>query len=198
MKIIVGCEESQTVTVALRLMGHEAFSCDLYPSSGLLPQFHFQQDLIEHLKNHEYEAGLFFPPCTYLSRAQSRYFNNVKLRSGVPTGYDRAVLRENAINFVDTLYNSRDKVIIENPIGFLSTMWKKPTQIIQPYEHGHGETKATCLWIKGFDNSIKPSNIVSGRIQKLANLGETKDRAKLRSKTYPGVAFAIANQLFNK
>lgn len=183
MKVLVACEESQAVTKELRRLGHEAYSCDIVPCSGGHPEWHLQVDATELLKM-QWDMIIAFPPCTHLAVSGARYFEQKKKdgRQG------------KAIEFFMKFANADcPKIAIENPIGIMSTHWRKPDQIIQPWQFGHGETKATCLWLKGLPK-LEPTNIVSGREQRIWKMPPGKDRAKMRSKTFPGIAKAMAEQ----
>lgn len=195
MKVIIGCEESQTICKAFRALGHEAYSCDLQPSSGGHPEWHFQEDIFEVLKRMSFDLGIFHPPCTYLTISANKWFADQPPRkSGALVGAERRQAREEAIEFFMKLVNADvPRIAIENPIGVMSTRYRKPDQIIQPWQFGHGETKATCLWLKGLPK-LTPTNIVEGRIGAMHLLPNTPDRAKLRSKTYEGWAKAMAEQ----
>ena len=197
MKILVGCEESQTVCIELRKLGHEAYSCDLIECSGGHPEWHLQTDVFEAIKLKEWDAAIFFPPCTYLTVSANKWYKDQPARkSGTLVGEARREARREAIIFFKKLYNCGiPKIAIENPIGVMSTEFRKPDQVIQPWMFGHGETKATCLWLKGL-TKLSPTKVVEGREQRLHYLPKTKDRAKLRSKTYPGIAKAMAEQWF--
>jgi len=194
MKILVGCEESQEVTKALRELGFEAFSCDLQECSGGKPEWHLQMDVFEAIKL-GWDMAIFFPTCTYLTISANKWYKDQPPRkSGTLVGEERRDARIEAIDFFMRLYNCEiPNVAIENPIGVMSSEFRKPDQVLQPWMFGHGETKATCLWLKGLPKLI-PTNIVEGRVQRLHLLPKTKDRAKLRSKTYPGIAKAMAEQ----
>lgn len=195
MKIIVGCEESQAVTIELRKLGHEAYSCDLKPCSGGYPEWHLQMDVFQAIELKKWDMGIFFPDCTYLTISANKWYKDQPERkSGVLVGQKRREAREKGIEFFMKLYNSNiPKLSMENPIGVMSSRFRKPDQVLQPWMFGHGETKATCLWLKGLPN-LKPTDIVDGREQRLHRLPKTKDRAELRSKTYPGIAKAMAEQ----
>jgi len=195
MKILIGCEESQEVTKAMRHLGHEAYSCDLQECSGGKPEWHLQMDIFKAIKLKKWDVAIFFPPCTYLTVSANKWYKDQPERkSGVLVGRKRVVARKNAIKFFMNLYNCDiPKVAVENPIGVMSSSFRKPDQVLQPWMFGHGETKATCLWLKGLPKLI-PTNIVEGRVQRLHYLPNTKDRAKLRSKTYLGIARAMAKQ----
>ena len=183
MKILVACEESQAVTIEFRKRGHEAFSCDILPCSGGHPEWHLQQDVTELLKQ-QWDMIIAFPPCTDLCVSGARWFPE-KIKDG---------RQQKSIDFFK-MFTVLDceKVCIENPIGIISTRYRKPDQIIQPWMFGHGETKATCLWLKGLP-LLQPTNIVSGREQKIWKMPPGPERAKLRSKTFPGIAEAMAEQ----
>jgi len=195
MKIIVGCEESQAVTIELRKLGHEAYSCDLKPCSGGHPEWHIQMDVFQAIELKKWDMGIFFPDCTYLTISANKWYKDQPERkSGTLVGEKRREARERGIEFFMKLYNSNiPKLSLENPIGVMSSRFRKPNQVLQPWMFGHGETKATCLWLKGLPN-LKPTDIVDGREQRLHRLPKTKNRAELRSKTYPGIAKAMAEQ----
>jgi site-specific DNA-cytosine methylase len=183
MRILVACEESQVVTKAFRDKGHEAYSCDILETSGNNPEWHFQQDVTELLKQ-DWDMVIAFPPCTDLAVSGSRWFKEKQA-----DGRQKA-----SIEFFKLFTNiDCQKVAIENPIGIMSTNYRKPDQIIQPWQFGHGETKATCLWLKGLP-LLEPTNIVDGREQRIWKMPPSPERAKLRSKTYQGIADAMANQ----
>jgi len=195
MKILVGCEESQAVTIELRKLGHEAFSCDLLECSGGKPEWHLQMDVFKAINMQNWDMGIFFPTCTYLTISANKWYKDQpKRKSGTLVGEERRNAREDAIIFFMKLYNCKiPKVCLENPIGVMSSRFRKPNQVLQPWMFGHGETKATCLWTRGLPN-LQHTNIVDGREQRLHRLPKTKDRAKIRSKTFPGIAKAMATQ----
>lgn len=183
MRVLVACEESQEVCKAFRALGHEAYSCDIEPCSGEKPQWHLQCDALELLKM-QWDMILAFPPCTDLSVSGARWFSE-KRSDG---------RQQRSIDFFMQFANADcPRIAIENPVGIMSTVWRKPDQIIQPWMFGHGETKKTCLWLKGLP-TLKPTNIVDGREQRVWKMPPSPDRAKLRSKTYPGIARAMAEQ----
>lgn len=211
MSILVGCEESQAVTIELRKLGHEAFSCDTQECSGGHPEWHLQMDVFKAIEAgelitqsgqvvyvDEWDIGIFFPTCTFLTISANKWYKDQpKRKSGTLVGAERREARRKAIAFFMALYNCKiPKVAIENPIGVMSSEFRKPNQVLQPWMFGHGETKATCLWLRNLPN-LTPTNIVAGREQKLHFLSPSKDRAKLRSKTYHGIALAMANQWAN-
>jgi hypothetical protein len=195
MKVLVACEESQVVCIAFRERGHEAFSCDLQECSGGHPEWHLQMDVFEAIKLKEWDLMIAHPPCTYLTVSANKWYKDQPERkSGALVGYARRIAREKAIGFFYKLYTCNiSKIAIENPIGIMSTVLFKPDQVIQPWMFGHGETKATCLWLVNLPK-LKPTDIVEGRVQKLHYLSPSKERAKLRSKTFPGIAKSMAEQ----
>lgn len=183
MRILVACEESQAVCKAFRAKGHEAYSCDIIPCSGGHPEWHLQQDVTPLLQQH-WDMIIAFPPCTDLAVSGARYFAE-KQRDG---------RQQRSIDFFMQFAGANcEKIAIENPIGIMSSRWRKPDQIIQPWQFGHGETKATCLWLKGLPKLV-PTDIVEGREQRIWKMPPSADRAKLRSKTYKGIADAMAEQ----
>jgi hypothetical protein len=182
MKVLLACEESQAVCIEFRKLGHEAYSCDLLPTSGKYPEWHLQQDVKEVL-NQRWDMVIAFPPCTDLAVSGARYFEQKR-----KDGRQKA-----SIDFFMLFANLDIPYCIENPIGIMSTIWRKPDQIIQPWQFGHGETKATCLWVNGLP-LLKPTSIVEGREQRIWKMSPGIERSKLRSKTYPGVAKALAKQ----
>ena len=183
MRILVACEESQAVTKELRRLGHEAYSCDIQECSGGHPEWHLRVDALELLKM-KWDMILAFPPCTNLAVSGARYFAE-KIADG---------RQQASIDFFMAFANARcERIAIENPIGIMSSKWRKPDQIIQPWQFGHGETKATCLWLRGLP-PLQPTDIVEGREQRVWKMPPSADRAKLRSKTFPGIARAMAEQ----
>lgn len=190
MKILVACEESQVVTKEFRKIGHDAYSCDILPCSGGELKWHLKGDVDKWLNGlsieieEQWDMILAFPPCTHLSVSGARWFKEKKK--------DGRQLR--AIDFFMKFANhSCKKIVIENPIGIMSTIWRKPDQIIQPWQFGHGETKSTCFWLKGLPK-LRPTNIVEGREQRIWKMPPGQERAKLRSKTFEGIAQAMAKQ----
>ncbi len=188
MKILCACEMSGSLRRELRNLGHDAWSCDLRDAMDNSP-YHFKNDVFNVI-NSEWDAMVAFPPCTFLTVAGARHFKK------------RMMKQQESIEFVERLWFSPIKIIvIENPIGVLSTKSKlgKPTQIIQPWQHGHGETKAHCLWIRG-TNKIVPSDIVDGRAPRVHHespgIVNGLDRPTRRSILLPGIAKAIAVQMF--
>lgn len=205
MKVLVACEESQEVCKAFRERGHDAYSCDLAECSGGHPEWHIKGNVLPIIgggitmkttdgEAHEIE-GLWdliiaHPPCTYLAASGNRWFGETYGTAGKA----RYLNRLNGIEFfMQFVLCSAKRIAIENPVGIMSSVYRKPDQIIQPWQFGHGETKATCLWLKNLP-LLKPTNIVEGREQKIFRMSPSEDRAKLRSKTYAGIAKAMAEQ----
>jgi site-specific DNA-cytosine methylase len=183
MKILVACEESQVVAAAFRARGHEAFSCDIQETSGDHPEWHIQGDVLSIL-NMDWDMIIAFPPCTHLASSGARWFSEKRKDGRQQEGIDF---------FMQFAKAKCPRIAIENPVGIMSSKYRKPDQIIQPWQFGHGETKATCLWLKGLPKLV-PTNIVSGRTAYVHRLPPSADRAKLRSKTYQGIADAMAAQ----
>ena len=187
MKILVACEESQAVTIELRKLGHEAYSCDIQECSGGHPEWHLQCDALELLKM-RWDMVIAFPPCTDLAVSGARWFPE-KIKNGS---------QQRSIEFFMRFANCGcEKIAIENPIGIMSRVWRKPDQIVQPWMFGHGETKATCLWRKNLP-ALKPTNVVNGREPKVWKMAPGPNRAKTRAKTYTGIARAMAEQWAGK
>jgi len=182
-KILIACEESQEVTKALRTLGLEAYSCDIEPCSGGHPQWHLQEDVLPLLSKN-WDMIISFPPCTHLSVSGARWFKEKQKDGRQQSGIDFFMAFANA---------DCEHIAIENPIGIMSTVWRKPNQIIQPWQFGHGETKATCLWLKNLPD-LCPTNIVPGRENRVWKMGPSEQRARLRGLTYPGIAKAMAEQ----
>ena len=183
MKILVACEESQAVTKELRILGHEAYSCDILDTSGENPEWHIKDDVLKVI-NGSWEMMIAFPPCTHLAVSGARWFKE-KIADG---------RQQQGIDFFMAMVNAPiNKIAIENPIGIMSKIYRKPDQIIQPWQFGHGETKATCLWLKNLP-LLEYTNIVDGRDQNIWKMPPSKDRGKLRSKTFLGIAKAMAEQ----
>ena len=181
--VLVACEESQAVTEQLRMKGVFAFSNDILANSGPYPEWHIQCGT-ETLMDIDWHAIIAFPPCTHLASSGARWWPE-KQADG---------RQQEAIDFFMMLANHKAEYIaIENPVGIMSRAWRKPDQYIQPWQHGHGETKKTGLWLKGLPK-IVPTNVVDGREQRIWKMPPSEDRAKLRSKTYTGIARAMADQ----
>lgn len=186
MKILIACEESATCREAFEQYGHEVVSCDFLPSRK--PGKHYQGDLFDII-DYPWDMALFFIPCTDLAVSGARHFETKKLdgRQYASVSFFMNVIRRSA---------HIPMRAIENPIGIMSSLYRKPDQIIQPWQFGHGETKATCLWLWGLPQ-LKPTNVVEGREPKIHLMAPGPDRAKMRSKTYQGIADAMASQWGN-
>jgi site-specific DNA-cytosine methylase len=182
MNILVACEESQAVTKEFRKLGHEAYSCDILECSGGHPEWHIQGDVTAML-NLGWDMIIAFPPCTDLSVSGARWFKE-KIADG---------RQQRSIDFFNLFTKLNIPFAIENPIGIMSTHYRKPDQIIQPWQFGHGETKATCLWLNKL-SKLEPTDVVDGREQRIWKLPPSVNRAKLRSKTFSGIAKAMAEQ----
>jgi len=202
LKILVACEESQAVTKHLRALGHEAFSCDILPCSGSHPEWHYQQDVFEVIEK-GWDMMIAFPPCTHLASSGARHFKQ-KIADG---------RQQQGIDFFMKLVNvDIDRIAIENPIGVMSTKYRKPDQIIQPYQFGDKAQKSTCLWLKNLPK-LEPTNIVDkGEFfefiskkgvkkrmpmwyyKALQDAKTPQQRSTLRSKTFDGIARAMATQ----
>lgn len=202
LRILVACEESQAVTKELRLLGHEAYSCDLLPCSGENPEWHLQQDVIPLLQQ-KWDMIIAFPPCTDLAVSGARHFER-KIADGS---------QQRSIDFFMEFTKANcDFIAIENPIGIMSKKYKKPCQIIQPWQFGDKAQKSTCLWLKGLPK-LQPTDIVEKGefFEFVSKKGEKKrmpmwyykalqgaktpeQRRTLRSKTFTGIAKAMAEQ----
>ncbi len=182
MKILIACEYSATVREAFRLAGHDAMSCDLLPTE--IPGEHYQGDVFGII-NDGWDMMIAHPPCTYLC-SSGLHWNKKRP--------EREAQTLEAVEFVKRLLAVDIPMIaIENPIGRLSTAIRKPDQIIQPWMFGHGETKATCLWLKNLPK-LMPTNMVEGRENRVWKMPPSEDRWKERSRTYAGIAAAMAAQ----
>jgi len=178
VKVLVACEFSGIVRDAFTRRGHDAWSCDLLPTE--IPGNHIQGDVMDALWL-TWDMVIAFPPCTYLCRSGQHLY------SGTPQMFA-------AIEFARALMAApAPRVAVENPIGRLSTYVRKPDQIIQPWQFGHGETKATCLWLNGLP-PLEPTCIVEGRDNRIARMSPSKNRQRERSRTYIGIADAMAGQ----
>jgi len=195
-KILVGCEESQAVTIELRKLGHEAYSCDILPTSGSHPEWHLQQDVFEVI-NQGWDMGIFFPPCTHLAVSGAAWFKE-KIADG---------RQQQGIDFFMAIINaSIDRIAVENPVSVMSTKYRKPDQIINPFQFGDAVPKKTCLWLKNLPllvhtNIVEPKYIIGKRDGKkyseihYMSIGKDQgERSRLRSKTFPGIAKAMASQ----
>ena len=153
MNVLIGCEESQEVCKAFRTLGHEAYSCDLKPCSGGYPEWHLQIDIFDAITLRDWDMGIFFPDCTYLTGSAEWAFGDgpyhQKVKPGTLVGEDRRAARAKAASFFMALYNCKIKrVAIENPVGAMSSIFRRPDQIINPYNFGDNASKKTCLWLK--------------------------------------------------
>lgn len=212
LRVLIGCEESQAVCIEFRKLDIEAFSCDIQPCSGGHPEWHFQQDIFEVI-DMGWDLMIAFPPCTFLTVTGARWLYNKDKTRNEP----RWKAQDEAIEFVKRLYYSGiPKVGIENPIGKLSSLWMKPTQIIQPYYFGDEAQKTTCLWLKNlpklkhfdrvdlFNNKVTHTSkgeMVTTTTGKTfskwyweTSKAKGKERQIMRSKTFPGIAKAMAEQ----
>jgi len=210
MKILIACEESQAVCIEFRKKGHEAYSCDILPCSGGHPEWHIQGDVVK-LLNQEWDMIIAFPTCTYLTNAGTRHFSRrINTEEKVVA---REKKREKAAAFFMLFINANcDKMVVENPVGYMNSSYRKPDQIIHPYYFGDNFKKRTCLWIKGLPilehtNRLpepEPMYILQGKLGKGKKIGWCEGikgttggqagRAKARSKTFPGIAKAMASQ----
>ena len=207
LKILVACEESQAVTIELRKLGHEAYSCDILPCSGGFPQWHIQGDALEESESLEYDMLLAFPPCTHLAVSGARHFKQ-KIADG---------RQKQGIDLFMSFVNAPvEKIAIENPVGIMSTKYRKPDQIIQPWQFGDEAQKSTCLWLKGL-KPLKYTDVVGkGEFFEFTSKKGVKkkqplwyynalrdaktpaERSTLRSKTFQGIAKAMAEQWAGK
>jgi site-specific DNA-cytosine methylase len=182
LKVLVACEYSATVRDAFRALGHDAWSCDLLPTDGD-PEWHLIGDVLEVIED-GWDLMIAHPPCTDLSVSGARHFA-AKIADG---------RQQRALDFVQLLMDAPiERIAIENPISVISSKIRKPDQIIQPWQFGHGETKATCLWLKNLPK-LEATDIVEGREQRMHRLPPSPDRWKIRSTTYKGIAKAMADQ----
>jgi len=181
MKVLVACEYSGAVRDAFIARGHDAMSCDLLPTDA--PGPHYQGD-VRDLLDYPFDLMVAHPPCTHLSVSGARHFE-AKRQDG---------RQQAAIAFFMLLAKADiPRIAIENPICIMSSVWRKPDQVIQPWQFGHGEIKATALWLKCLPR-LQPTNIVEGREARIYRMPPSADRWKLRSATYPGIAKAMADQ----
>lgn len=189
LKVLVGCEESQAVCKAFRALGHEAYSCDLQKESGGHPEWHLWGDVFLAIHAKQWDLIILHPPCTKIAVSGNRWYGENLLRFHE---------RIEAVKWTEKLWNYAKQnckyVALENPVGTLNTYGDFPQPYyIQPWQFGHGETKKTGFWLYNLP-LLQPTNIVEGREQKVWKMPPSEDRAKLRSKTYPGIAAAMASQ----
>lgn len=179
MRVLIACEYSGTVRDAFKKAGHDAWSCDLLPTE--VPGKHYEGDVFDIIGD-GWDLMIAHPPCTHLAVSGARWFN------------EKSEQQEDALEFVRCLMLADvPRIAIENPISIISSRIKKPDQIIQPWMFGHGETKATCLWLKNLP-PLRPTNIVEGREQRIWLMPPGPDRWKERSRTFKGIAEAMAHQ----
>ena len=195
MKILVACEESQAVTIELRELGHEAYSCDLLEQSGGHPEWHIKGDAVKEAYSGKYDMMICFTPCTHLAVSGAKHFEK-KIADG---------RQQQGIDLFMSFANAPiDKIAIENPVGIMSSKWRKPDQIIQPWQFGDEAQKTTCIWLKNLPKLL-PTKIVSkgemkvgirknGKPYKMPKWYSDNKSGKIRSKTFPGIAKAMANQ----
>ena len=199
MKVLIACEESQEVCKAFRERGHEAYSCDIQDCSGGHLEWHIMGDCLPlidgdcsfftrggqwvHIDG-KWDLLIAHPPCTDLAVSGARWF---------PEKQKDFRQQKACVFFMQMILNSAERIAVENPVGIMSTCYRKPDQIIQPWQFGHGETKATCLWLKNLP-ALVPTDIVEQREQRIWKLPPGPDRAKLRSRTFTGIARAMAEQ----
>lgn len=184
MKVLIGFEESQAIAKEFRKLGHEAYSCDLQECSGGHPEWHLQMDIFQALRLKKWDLVILHPPCTYTALCGNRW-------------YWDSLLRIEGISLCKKAWEVAcdvcDKVVLEQPKTIMQKYIGKKSQVIHPWQFGHGETKETWLWIKGLP-LLNPTNVVEGRENRIWKMPPSKERSKLRSKTYPGIAKAIAEQ----
>ena len=184
MKVLVACEYSGRVRSAFRRLGHEAYSCDLFEDAEDASPHHIKGDALEVAGLGEWDLMIAHPPCTHLAVSGSRWFP-AKIESGEQAA---------AIQFFLALARAPiARIAIENPVCIMSSLFREPDQVIQPWQFGHGETKATCLWLKGLQPLV-PTNYVSGRHPRIHLMPPSDTRWKERSRTYEGIADAMAAQ----
>lgn len=201
LKVLIACEESQAVTKEFRALGHEAYSCDLLPCSGGHPEWHLQQDVTDLLKQ-EWDLVISFPPCTDLAVSGARHFER-KIADGS---------QQKSIDFFMMFADYKGVIAIENPIGIMSGKYRKPNQIVQPWQFGDKAQKSTCLWLKGLPNLVHTEIVEKGEFWEhtrengkkikmpmwyymaLKEAKSPEQRRTLRSKTFPGIAKAMAEQ----
>lgn len=187
MKVLVACEYSGRVADAFINNGHDAWSCDLLECEGNNPHKHIKDNVLKYL-NEDWDLVIAHPPCTFLSNSGVCWLHKDVGR------WEK--MRQGALFFKEIMESSCKKIAIENPVMHkyaVEIIGRRQDQVIQPWMFGHGETKATCLWLKGLPK-LEPTDIVEGREQRLHKLPPSKDRAKLRSLTYQGIADAMASQ----
>lgn len=181
MKVLIACEYSGAVRDAFIRGGHDAMSCDLLPTEA--PGPHYQGDVRDVL-DYPWDLMIAHPPCTHLSVSGARHFEAKRMDGR----------QQSAVSFFMALARAQIPMIaIENPVCIMSSMWRKPDQVIQPWQFGHGETKATCLWLKGLP-LLRPTDVVEGRESRIHRMPPSAERWKERSRTFSGIAEAMATQ----
>lgn len=215
MNCLVACEESQKITIQLRMLGHTAFSCDLQDCSGGHPEWHIKGDCLLllngfcsfitsdglcHCIGGKWDLIIAHPPCTYLSFAGNKYFNIEKYGD---KAIERYLLREKAFDFAMKIWGADcDHLVIENPTGYINTKFRKADQVINPYEFGDCARKRTCLWFRGLP-SLMPDYLIAipqpiaysgGKPRYFTEMCSSSERQKERSKTFDGIARAMAYQ----
>ena len=203
MKILVACEESQAVTKELRSRGHEAYSCDLLNQSGGHPEWHIKGDAVKEAYSGKYDMMICFPPCTHLAVSGARHFKEKIADGRQQQGIDLFM------KFINAPIN---KIAVENPVGIMSTKFKKPNQIVQPWMFGNKAQKSTCLWLKNLDELVPTDIVDKGEFfeftskkgvkkkmpmwyyKALQDAKTSAQRSTLRSKTFEGIAKAMATQ----
>ena len=181
LRVLVGCEFSGVVRRAFRALGHDAWSCDLLPAEDG-SEFHIQGDVMRFLPHAAFDLMICHPPCTHLAVSGARWFRHKQKEQA------------EALQFVGWLLGAPiPHIALENPVSIISSHIRKPDQIVQPWQFGHGETKATCLWLKNLP-PLQPTNIVEGREARVHRMPPGPDRWKERSRTYEGIAAAMAEQ----
>lgn len=219
MRVLIACEESQAVCKAFRSLGHEAYSCDIQECSGEHPEWHIQGDAIEVAYGQDWDMMIAHPPCTYLAVSGARWMYHpddkdlpFEDRRPHPKHPHRRQQQAEAMEFVLKLSSTPiPRIAIENPVSVISSKWRKPDQIIQPWQFGHEATKSTCLWLKGLP-LLEPTDIVGKGERVVFKSGKShpawyaeafnkartrEDRSKMRSKTFEGIATAMAEQWGN-
>lgn len=181
MKVLVACEFSGAVRSAFRCRGHDAWSCDMQPAEDRSP-YHFQQDARIPLYTFDWDLLIAHPPCTHLAVSGARWFKEKEFEQDM------------AVSFVrELMWAPIHYICIENPISIIGTKIRSADQVIQPWQFGHGETKATCLWLKNLPR-LKATKIVEEREARIHRMPPSPDRSKERSRTYRGIAEAMAEQ----
>lgn len=196
-RVLLACEESQAITKRLRAMGIEAWSCDIQATSGDHPEWHLQQDVLPLIHDQKWDMIIAFPPCTHLACSGARWFKQKQADGRQQQGIDF---------FMEFTRANSDRIAIENPVGIMSSHYRKPDQIIQPWQFGDEAQKTTCLWLKGLPELV-PTNVVGKGEFVVSDSGNKmpkwysdawnlspEERSKVRSKTFDGIADAMANQ----